>query len=132
MAACDSIHAWIRGTIPSPVTRTDGRYTGSARGATRYGCQIAAADTLQPEVRQRPFDVVRDALVRQGWTEELTYVADGPEGSMVGLRDDSRVCVLEQYWESGSDDERAVVPHSPIPYDLKVECFREAARPGQS
>jgi hypothetical protein len=128
MAACDSIDSWIRSAIRTPVNRTDGRYTGTARGATRYGCQIVAADTLQLEATVRPFDTVRDALTRAGWTEELAYSADGPEGSMLGLRDDSRVCVLQHYWEAGSDDERAVVPHAPVPYDLRIECFREAAR----
>jgi hypothetical protein len=130
MAACDSIDAWIRSATTASVQRTDGKYTGSTRGATRYGCQIAAADTLQPEAGVRPFDTVRDALMRAGWSEELVYSADGPEGSMLGLRDDSRVCVLQHYWEAGSDDERAAVPHMPMPYDLRVECFREAPRTG--
>jgi hypothetical protein len=129
-ATCDSLAQWVRAVVPRGAQRSYGRFTGSTRGFTRYGCRITAADTLAPDVPQRPLEVVWQSLAARGWTVDQAYVADSPEGSMLGLRSGSVLCVLQHHWPAASDDERAVRPEVPVPYELGVECFREARQPG--
>jgi hypothetical protein len=126
-ATCDSLQQWVRAVAPR-AQRTDGRFTGAARGATRFGCRITASDMLAPDVEQRPLEVVWQSLAARGWTVEQSYVADSPEGSMLGMRSGVTLCVLQHSWQTGSDDERAARPDVPVPYELAVECFREASR----
>jgi hypothetical protein len=127
-ATCDSLDQWVHAVVPRGAQRTNGRFTGTARGATRFGCRITAADTLAPDLPQRPLELVWQNLAARGWTVEQAYVADSPEGSMLGLRSDTVLCVLQHSWQTASDDERAARPDVPVPYELAVECFREAAR----
>jgi hypothetical protein len=127
-ATCDTLEQAVRGVVTRGAQRINGRFTGTARGATRYGCRITAADVLAPDAPQRPLEVVWKGLAGRGWTVEQSYVADGPEGSMLGLRSGSRLCVLQHSWQTGSDDERASRPDVAVPYEIAVECFREAAR----
>lgn len=130
-ATCDSLERSVRGVVTRGAERINGRFTGTARGVTRYGCRIIAADVLAPDAPQRPLEVVWKGLAARGWTVEQAYVADGPEGSMLGLRSGSLLCVLQHSWQTGSDDERAGRPDVAVPYDIAVECFREAARQPQ-
>ena len=130
-AACDTLEQWVDKVLRGEVARSNGRFTGSARGLTRYGCRLTAADTLAPDV-PRPLESVWQALAMRGWTLDNAYMADGPEGSMLGLRSGSLLCVLQHYWEAASDDERATSPDVPFRYDVEVECYREAARPADS
>jgi hypothetical protein len=127
-AVCDTLGALVDSVTPRPVLRTNGRFTGAALGAVRYGCHITAADTLQPDVAERPLAVVWRSLVARGWSLDQAYVADGPDGSMLGLRHGTTLCVLQHFWETGSDDERVPRPETPFHYEMVVECFREAAR----
>jgi hypothetical protein len=131
-ATCDSLEQWVRGVVPRGAQRTNGRFTGIARGLTRYGCHITAADVLAPDAPQRPLESVWQNLAARGWTVEQEYVADGPDGSMLGLRSGSVLCVLQHSWQTASDDERAARPDVPVPYELAVECFREASRQPES
>jgi hypothetical protein len=127
-ATCDSLEQSVRAVVTRGAERTNGRFTGAARGATRYGCRITAADVLSPDAPQRPLEAVWQGLAARGWTVEQAYVADGPEGSMLGLRSGSLLCVLQHSWQTGSDDERAARPDVDVPYEIAVECFREASR----
>jgi hypothetical protein len=127
-ATCDSLDQRVREVVRRGAERNYGRFTGSARGGIRYGCRITASDTLAPDVPQRPLEVVWQSLAARGWTVDQAYVADSPEGSMLGLRDGSVLCVLQHHWPAASDDERAARPEVPVPYELGVECFREAPR----
>lgn len=127
-AACDSIARWFDGMAGGPVERVDGRFTGTVRGAVRYGCRISVADTLQPGVDQRPMERIWQILADRGWQGDPAWEADGPEGAMVGLRDGTVLCVLQQSWFAGSDDERAGTPEQPVRYEMSAECFREPVR----
>jgi hypothetical protein len=127
-ATCDTLEQSVTAVVTRGAQRTNGRFTGTARGLTRYGCRITAADVLPPEAPQRPLEAVWQGLAARGWTVEQAYVADGPEGSMLGLRSSSLLCVLTHSWQTGSDDERAARPDVAVPYNIEVECFREAAR----
>jgi hypothetical protein len=127
-ATCDTVEEAVRGVVTRGAQRINGRFTGTARGVTRYGCRITAADVLAPDVPQRPLEAVWQGLAARGWTVEQSYVADSPEGSMLGLRSGSRLCVLQHSWQTGSDDERAARPDVAVPYEIAVECFREASR----
>lgn len=126
MMACDSVEEWVRGAITRPVQRIDGEFSGTARGVQRSGCRITATDTLPADLPKRPLELVWQTLAEHGWDVEPSYIADSPEGSMLGMRRESILCVLQHYWATETDDERAAVPDQPAPYDLSVECFREA------
>lgn len=125
--ACDSLEQWTRAAATKPVRREDGRFIG-VRGVQRWGCRVVLADTLAPELAERPLDVVQRTLAARGWQHEQDYAADSSEGAMLGMRSGTLVCVLQHYWQSHSDDERAAQPTEPYRYDLELECFREAQR----
>jgi hypothetical protein len=127
-ATCDTLEQSVNSVVSGGTQRTNGRFTGIARGLTRYGCRITATDVLPPEAPKRPLEAVWQGLAARDWTVEQAYVADGPEGSMLGLRSGSRLCVLQHSWQVPSDDERAARPDVAVPYNIEVECFREAAR----
>jgi hypothetical protein len=123
---CDSLANWVNRAMKRGSTRHDGRYISGTRGVPRFGCRIVAADTIAPDVPQRPLELVWQSLAARGWTVDQAYVADEPEGSMLGLRSGTQLCVLTHSWQTRSDDERATRPEEAVPYEVSVECFREA------
>lgn len=126
-AVCDTVGRLLHASMGVQPEATLGRFTGSVRGTARYGCRFAATDTLPPDM-PRPLDRVWQSLAQRGWVMEPAYSADGPEGRLAAMRHESLLCVLQHYWEVGSDDERAEQWVAPARYDALVECFREAPR----
>lgn len=128
-AACDSVGMWLRETVAAEFEETRGPYTGSVHAASRHGCRFQAADTLDAEAPQRSLDRVWYILAEHGWSTEEAYTAEATEGRMAGMRRGSILCVLQHYWDIGSDDERAADWLGAVPYHVRVECFRDAPRP---
>jgi hypothetical protein len=127
-AVCDTLGEWLRASMAREPESTYGRFTGSIRGTTRHGCRFAAVDTLPPDPPLLPLDRVWEEMSTRGWTLEPAYTAEGPEGRMAGMRRGTILCVLQHYWDVGSDDERAAQRVTAFRYDVRIECFREAPR----
>lgn len=127
-AVCDTLGEWLRMGMAREPESTYGRFTGSIRGTIRHGCRFTAVDTLPPDPPLLPLDRVWEEMSTRGWTLEPAYTAEGPEGRMAGMRRGTILCVLQHYWDVGSDDERAAQWVTPSRYDVRIECFREARR----
>jgi hypothetical protein len=127
-AACDTIARRLREVMVGAVDEARGQYTGSIRGIERHGCHFTATDTLSADAPQRPLEAVWLALAEQGWVVDQAYAAEETEGRMVGMRNASILCVLQHYWDVGSDDDRASDWLGPVAYHVRAECFRESPR----
>ena len=127
-AVCDSLERWTRATGDRDVQRSDGQFTGTVRPLPRWGCQLVMRDSLTADSTPRPLDLIRTNLATRGWNIEQDFVAESSEGTMVGLRSGTLVCVLQHYWNADTDDERAAAPGERYAYNLELECFRDAPR----
>ena len=128
-AVCDSLERWTRAAGGRDVHRSDGQFTGAVRPLPRWGCQLVMRDTLTADSTARPLDLVRTHLTARNWSIEQDFVAESSEGTMVGLRNATLVCVLQHYWNADTDDERAAATGERYAYNLELECFRDAPRP---
>jgi hypothetical protein len=127
-AACDTVGHLMAAAMTTELHAAWGAFSGSVYGVARHGCTFAAADSLPPDIAQRPLDRVWAALELRGWQQVPAFSAEGPEGRLAGVRRDSIICVLQHFWNAGSDDERAAEWTSPMWYEARAECFRETSR----
>jgi hypothetical protein len=122
-AACDTVRELLAAAMTdSQLLVAWGPFSGSLHGDDRLGCTFAAADSLPPFLPHRPLDHVWIELERDGWVAVPAYSADGPEGRLAGLRRGSILCVLQHFWNAGSDDERAADWSSSMWYEVRAEC----------
>jgi hypothetical protein len=120
-ATCDSATEIVRAALQLDVTRSDGRYTDSFKGAPRLGCRIAGSGSFAAlGTSPGPVDVLDAAFTKSGWTSDLHHSADGPDGSAMGFRLRDLLCLVMGRW-SGHDEEE-----KDDRYELIVECARDA------
>jgi hypothetical protein len=127
-AACDTLEQLLGSAMPGRTTSHRGSFAHGVQASVRYGCSLAAADTLQADTPVRPLDRAWTLLEQRAWSVDPAWVAEGPEGRMAGFRRGSLLCVLQHFWNVGSDDERAADWATPVWYEARVECFREPPR----
>lgn len=127
---CDTVQRWTGATVPQ-VQRYEGQFTATVRGVTRWGCRLTATDSLPPDRADRPFDALMRAFINQHWTVDQDFLAESSDGAMAGVRSGTVVCVVQHYWQSHSDDDRAAERTEPYAYHLQLECFRDAPRPSR-
>jgi hypothetical protein len=127
--ACDTVHQLLAAAMADAELHGSwGPFTGSLHGDPRHGCTFSAADSLPPDLPARPLDRVWGQLETRGWQPVHAYSADGPEGRLAGVRRGTILCVLQHFWDAGSDDERAAVWTSPMWYQVRAECSRDVRR----
>ncbi len=115
------------------VRREDGSYFDSARETSRIGCRLTAQGsfaTLGDSVG--PVDAVSRAFERHGWRADLRYMADGPDGSDVGVRRRDMLCQVVGHWNGGDDEEDTAATPRPRTeeenrFEAIVECARDIA-----
>lgn len=57
-----------------------------------------------------PVEMIEHALFKSGWTYADGYSADGPDGTVLGLKSRKFLCVIEGRWEGGDDSDSTYVP----------------------
>jgi len=73
-------------------------------GGTGSGCQTSATGTgLDFESFSYVADQLRTLLTAEGWTEDMTYLADGPTGTATAFKSDGGLCLLSVNWEPSED-----------------------------
>jgi len=88
----------------------------------RRGCRISGR--RDDDRITAPVDEMFEALQAAGWQLVLEYMADGPDGSVVGMTVGPALCIIEGTWDGGDDSDTTYVP---MPgYDLEVRCFRRS------
>ena len=131
-ATCDSAAVIAREALNLDLTREDGRYADSFQGTPRLGCRIRGWGSFAELGNTAgPVEAVDTAFKLRGWRADLRFMADGPDGSDVGLRRRDMLCLVMGRW-SGHDDEDPVARpprEEEDRYELIVECARTAANP---
>jgi hypothetical protein len=126
--ACDSVAAVAGRAIGLSFDRADGSFADSFRGTPRVGCRLRAdgypalGDTIEATT------AIEGALAPYGWAMDLRYMADGPDGSDIGLRHLALLCQVGVYGIP-DDDDADTVPATPpdSSVTVTVECARDIA-----
>jgi hypothetical protein len=112
------------------VKREDGDYFDSFKSTPRLGCRLRAEGsfaTLRDSAG--PVGAVEKALARHGWRSDLRYLADGPDGSDVGLRRLDMLCIVLGRWNGGDDGDTMPAPATEADnrFETLVECARDVS-----
>jgi len=57
-----------------------------------------------------PVETIEHMLFKSGWTYADGYSADGPDGTVLGLKSRKFLCIIEGRWEGGDDSDSTYVP----------------------
>jgi hypothetical protein len=111
------------------IRREDGDYFDSFQGIRRQGCRLSAEGSFA-DLGQTggPVTILETAFRRHGWRGDLRYMADGPDGSDVGLRRLDRLCLVLGRWDGGDDGEDTTSTSPAEPqgrFQTTLECARD-------
>ncbi|MEW6439338.1 MAG: hypothetical protein AB1640_00235 [bacterium] len=120
-AACEGLAKLASECPGATLQRGDGMFIDEVGGRERIGCCLMirgsfAALRGAPDVAER----LHDSLPSRGWKEELRYAADGPDGTMFGMRKGSVLCVVKGRWNGGDDEDPSYAPSDL--YEVTVDC----------
>jgi len=110
--ACDLAVSVARSTKGVTIERRTGSFRDDRKAITRRGCTVSVAGSFASLRGGK--DVVerwRETFVRRGWQEELTYSADGPDGTAFALVSGGVICLFRGQWDGG-DDTRPETPRA--------------------
>jgi len=82
----------------SPATPFDSLWHGPS---TRWACHLAAIGKI-PEATAA-IDSLLAWLKARGWVDSTTISADGPDGTILGVRWRGVTCLVEGRWDGGDD-----------------------------
>jgi len=68
-----------------------------------------------------PDEQLRSGLAARGWTEDIRYGADGPDGTAFAFRHNRAICFVDATWDGGDDADPSYVPSDR--YTLRVRCL---------
>jgi hypothetical protein len=133
-AACDLVQQAMGDWLRARVKRTDSvGFENEFVGAHRTGCELKATGSFTSvrtdtsASRTNEGDLV-DALGTAGWVEIPRYSADGPDGSISGMRSRETVCIFAWSWDGGDDSDSTYVPSDY--WELVTRCAPQ--EPGDS
>lgn len=101
-AECEAISAAIAAELAVEMEVAEGELTSEIGGWHGTACTITATGTGEDfgnfvDTAQ----TIRDVLVSQGWTENPTYLADGPTGTASGYELDNKMALVSVEWQPG-------------------------------
>jgi hypothetical protein len=124
---CDVAATIMRQALGIDIKREDGKYFDSAHGVARLGCRLKAAGSFtQLRNESGPVGAVEAGFTQNGWRGDLRYMADGPDGSDIGLRRLDQLCMVSGRWDGGDDGD--TMPRAPTEEDNQFEAIVECAR----
>jgi hypothetical protein len=127
-ATCDSAAIQMHEALALEVKREDGGYVDSFQGAQRMGCRLTAEGSFAAlKDSAGPVGAVEKAFTKHGWRADLRLMADGPDGSDVGLRRLDMLCIVLGSWDGGDDSDTTSAPPTEAEnrYQDIVECSRD-------
>jgi hypothetical protein len=120
-AACDTVARLIDGTPGIEIARIEGLFEDPFSQRLLEGCRVLVMGSFAALAEEPGPDVVlHQALAADGWTEDVEYSADGPDGTVFAFRRNGTFCLVEGRWDGG-----AFGPEEPPPsdrYELSVGC----------
>lgn len=128
--ACTTLQTVVQETLGVTVEQENAAAFTSAFGdLTGQSCRLTASGTGEDftnfvEVAQKLITL----LEAQGWAQDMQYVADGPTGTVVGLRhtgadNGNQLAILAVNWEPA--------PDVTCPQDQPIAACAEALEPTQ-
>lgn len=134
-AACDLVQQVMTARLQEPVTRADSvGFENEFVRARRTGCELKASGTFVREHGDTATGSsssdgdLADALTAAGWVAIPRYMADGPDGSVAGMRSRETVCIFTWRWDGGDDSDSTYVPSDA--WELVTHCAGQ--QPGDS
>lgn len=86
----------------------------------RMACRVVAAGH-QPR-NYASIDSLIQWLTDRGWSNRVTFSADGPDGTVQGVRRRGVSCLVEGRWDGGDDTDTKYVPTDTI--EVHFSCTR--------
>jgi hypothetical protein len=129
-ATCDSAAKLVHEALALDLKREDGDFTDSFKGERRLGCRLTAEGSFATlKDSAGPVGAVAKAFTRRGWKGDLRYMADGPDGSDIGLRRLDQLCLVLGQWDGGDDNDETPAPATEADNTFRtiVECARDVA-----
>lgn len=107
------------------VSATDSLVHDDRAGRTEAGCQVRMTGQVSAfRGTTSPDELLWQVLTDRGWTEDLGYTADGPDGSSYALVKGSSVCLVRASWDGGDQTDSSYVPEDG--YELVFGCFERS------
>jgi hypothetical protein len=118
--ACQDIRAAIRKVADFKPAPTRGIIVRFLDEPTQSydGCHVEASGI--PAGKRDPMGDLLNDLRRKGWANHDDISADGPDGSVVGLRRGAVLCQVEGRWDGGDDSDPSYVPDPDV--RLVIDC----------
>ena len=128
--ACTTVQSDVEQALGVTVAHTDAATFTSAFGElTGQSCRLTANGTGEDFTNFVDIAQKLIALLEgQGWTQEMNYVADGPTGTVIGLRHTetdsaNQLAIIAVNWEPA--------PDVTCPQDQPIAACAEALEPTQ-
>lgn len=98
-ADCETLRAALAQQLAAEIAQADAPFSDPTTGKSGTACQLTTKGTGQDfgsfgEVA----DKIRALLIEQGWTEDQSYLADGPTGTGAGFHKGSALAVMLVEW----------------------------------
>lgn len=121
-AACALIARLVEPTPGADTTRAEGPFEDPFGQEQFTGCQVLLTGSFAAlGEHPRPDVVLEDTFLTQGWTQETSWAADGPDGTDFAFRHDGTVCIVVGRWDGGVFEEDDPPPSDR--YDVHVGCM---------
>jgi hypothetical protein len=122
----------VREALALDVRREEGSYFDSFQEKPHIGCRLTGQGSFATlRNSSGPVEAVDEAFKKHGWRSDLRYMADGPDGSDVGLRLRDMLCLVVGRWTGPDDEDTGSTSRPPTEeenrYDAIVECARDIA-----
>ena len=97
---CSDLRAAVSSALGAEATLSTADFTDIVSDQTGTGCLVAIQGTGETlgsflDVAQK----LQAALVAQGWTPDMAYLADGPTSTAIGLRRANNLALLNVGWQ---------------------------------
>jgi hypothetical protein len=127
-AQCDSVAGVAVRRVNLTLARADGSFADSFRGTRRLGCRLYANGEPTIEDSLEVNTALFDVLEARGWSMDLRYTADGPDGGSIGIRRLAVLCLVSTHGAGHDDDDTTTVTSPPDQsVTLVIECARDVA-----
>jgi hypothetical protein len=121
-AARDSIAAMLSGRPELTVVPVSGRFPHPYDGSLLTGCWLTIHGSFDEKTPpEDALSLIGQYFERTGWQDDGECSADGPDGTLWGVRRAGVRCLVGGRWDGGDDSDSTYVP-SPE-YDVTVDCL---------
>ncbi len=122
---CDSVAQAVTSMPSVTIARTDTVIRDPLTERATSGCRVHLTGSMSAfQQTGTPDEHLRSLLPTRSWTEDLSYAADGPDGTAFALRRGAVLCLFRGRWDGGDDADPTYVPSDR--YELVVGCMPTA------